>query len=368
MSPEQIRCEPLDRRSDVFAAAVVLWEMLALMRLFQGEDKAQVEARITRAAIRPLGEIHPEVTPALDAVLARALDRDRDKRYATAREFADALEQALPPASPGRVGQWLTDTAGEALTERARILARVESSSAEEESFTPSRTGERALGPDGEVVSVRVRGLTRAEAGTSGMSREEWLQQRGVPPAPWELPPQVLEARRRQQTRVRLGAAIGLVVMVAVAAAVWLKGPDQVRASRESSTSPAVSATRLAPAAAAPLANPTPTQRAAAPVEPPVEVVSEAAPERTAAAARPAAGASARERGPTAGARRTSRSRPAAMQTADTRAGRRRADARPATRGPTTAKAAKDSAKDVCDPPYTVDERGIRRIKRQCLP
>ena len=41
MSPEQIRCEPLDRRSDVFAAAVVLWEMLALMRLFQGDDKAQ---------------------------------------------------------------------------------------------------------------------------------------------------------------------------------------------------------------------------------------------------------------------------------------------------------------------------------------
>jgi serine/threonine-protein kinase len=225
MSPEQIRCEPLDRRSDVFAAAVVLWEMLALMRLFQGEDKAQVEARITKSTVRPPSEIHPEVTPALDAVLARALDRDRDRRYATAREFADALEQALPPASPGRVGQWLSETAGDGLAERARLLARMESASAEEDSFTPSRTGERALGPDGEVMAVRVRGLNRPEAALSGMSREEWLQKRGVPPAPWELPPQVLEARRRQQTRVRLAAAVGLVVMVAVATAVWLKGP-----------------------------------------------------------------------------------------------------------------------------------------------
>ncbi len=146
MSPEQIRCEPLDRRSDVFAAAVVLWEMLALMRLFQGEDKAQVENRITRAAIRPPSEIHPEVPAALDEVLARALDRDRDKRYANAREFANALEQALPPASPGRVGQWLSETAGEGLAERARILARVESSTSEEESFTPSHTGRAGAG------------------------------------------------------------------------------------------------------------------------------------------------------------------------------------------------------------------------------
>jgi eukaryotic-like serine/threonine-protein kinase len=366
MSPEQIRCEPLDRRSDVFAAAVVLWEMLALMRLFQGEDKAQVEARITKATIRPPSEIHPEVTRALDAVLARALDRDRDRRYATAREFADALEQALPPASPGRVGQWLSETAGDGLAERARILARMESSSAEEDSFTPSNTGERALGPDGEVVAVRVRGLNRAEAGMTGMSQEEWLQKRGVPPAPWELPPQVLEARRRQQTRVRLAAVVGLVVMVAVATAVWLKGPDQVRAQRSNwgpsegpQTPPrsgSVGQSPTPPTRSTPM-TPVPVEPAAGPATAPAN---ERAAERATASDEPT-----RDRRPTA-ARRTNRSRPAVTRTADARHGRRRTgDARaPASRTPAAAKA----SNDVCDPPYTIDERGIRRIKRQCLP
>ncbi len=95
------------------------------------------------------------------------------------------------------------------------------------------------------------------------MSREEWLQKRGVPPAPWELPPQVLEARRRQQTRMRLAAVVGLVVMVAVATAVWLKGPDQVRASRDAAP-PAlpVAATQVrAPAPAPPVAAPAPVPR-----------------------------------------------------------------------------------------------------------
>jgi eukaryotic-like serine/threonine-protein kinase len=361
MSPEQIRCEPLDRRSDVFAAAVVLWEMLALMRLFQGEDKAQVENRITRAAIRPPSEIHPEVPTALDEVLARALDRDRDKRYANAREFANALEQALPPASPGRVGQWLSETAGEGLAERARILARVESSTTEEESFTPSHTGERALGPDGEVMPVRVRGLTRPEA---GMSREEWLQKRGVPPAPWELPPQVLEARRRQQTRMRLAAVVGLVVMVAVATAVWLKGPDQVRASRDAARRALpVAATQVrAPVTAPPVAAPAPVPREPATVA--AETIEATVAEEDSATRKSATRKSSTSKSAKTSARKAGRPRPV-TRTADARHGRRRTDAGAANSRPP---AAAKPPTDVCDPPYTVDERGIRRIKRQCLP
>ena len=63
MAPEQIRCQPLDRRADVFAAAVVLWELLALMRLFQGDDQAQLETRITSAPILPPSQIPSRRSP-----------------------------------------------------------------------------------------------------------------------------------------------------------------------------------------------------------------------------------------------------------------------------------------------------------------
>jgi serine/threonine protein kinase len=96
MSPEQIRGEPLDPRSDVFALGVVLHECLTGMRLFHGKNPEDGMLAALREDVQPPSRLQPEVTPSLDQVTLKALARDRDQRFTTALEFARAIEKAAP--------------------------------------------------------------------------------------------------------------------------------------------------------------------------------------------------------------------------------------------------------------------------------
>ncbi|MBS1151579.1 MAG: pkn13, partial [Myxococcaceae bacterium] len=98
MSPEQIRGEPLDPRSDIFALGVVLHECLTGMRLFHGKNAEDGMLAALREDVQPPSRLSPDVTPALDAVTLKALARDRAQRYGTALEFARAIEKACPGA------------------------------------------------------------------------------------------------------------------------------------------------------------------------------------------------------------------------------------------------------------------------------
>ena len=95
MAPEQARgAKDIDRRADIFAAGVVLWEALACRRLFKGDGEADTLNKVLNEPIPPVRSTAPMVPAALEAVVARALERDCTKRYSTAAEFADALERA----------------------------------------------------------------------------------------------------------------------------------------------------------------------------------------------------------------------------------------------------------------------------------
>jgi eukaryotic-like serine/threonine-protein kinase len=95
MAPEQLERRPLDRRADIWSLGVALWESLALERLFRGESEADTVMRVMGHEILPPSLKNPQVTPALDAVLERALTRDPDRRYQSARELARDLERCL---------------------------------------------------------------------------------------------------------------------------------------------------------------------------------------------------------------------------------------------------------------------------------
>jgi hypothetical protein len=74
----------------------------------------------------PPSHHRPDLAPALDAVTMRALELEPDKRFASCREFAHALENAAPAASTRRVAEWVNDLASEGLATRARMVAEVE--------------------------------------------------------------------------------------------------------------------------------------------------------------------------------------------------------------------------------------------------
>lgn len=120
MSPEQVQGLPVDARSDLFAAGIVLYQLLTGKRPFDGDTDFSIIQQIvshTPAAPSSFNELLP---PAIDAVMARALAKKRDQRFATAQEFAQALQDASsqvadptivpPPSQPGRAGGTATDT------------------------------------------------------------------------------------------------------------------------------------------------------------------------------------------------------------------------------------------------------------------
>jgi len=96
MSPEQITGAEVTRRTDVYAASVVLWELLTGKRLWQAENDAAVVAKILEHVvdpkIEPPSRSNPHVTPELDALVMRGLSGAPDARFATAREMAQELE------------------------------------------------------------------------------------------------------------------------------------------------------------------------------------------------------------------------------------------------------------------------------------
>jgi serine/threonine-protein kinase len=82
-------------QSDVFSMAVVLWECFAGRRLFRGEEAVDILQEVMSSPIPTLEEIGAQVPRALDDVVARALSRDLDTRYASARALAQAIERAV---------------------------------------------------------------------------------------------------------------------------------------------------------------------------------------------------------------------------------------------------------------------------------
>ncbi len=95
MSPEQARAEVVDRRTDVYSLGVVFHELLA-GRSIHGAAEGQELLELVRAgAVEPPSVFASDVPPELEAIVMRALSRDREERFQTARDFASAITRAL---------------------------------------------------------------------------------------------------------------------------------------------------------------------------------------------------------------------------------------------------------------------------------
>ncbi len=122
MAPEQARGEPVDVRTDIFAAGVVLHECLTDRRLFRGENELDTVRRIMEGDIPAPSSIQPGIPTAVDAVALKALARPPAERFQSAVEMLEALESAVPLASPREVAAYLERTCGSRLAERRDAL------------------------------------------------------------------------------------------------------------------------------------------------------------------------------------------------------------------------------------------------------
>ncbi len=104
MSPEQVRGNPVDGRSDLFSAAVVFYEMITRERPFGGDDVATTMYRIAHEPPTPPGQFNSLVSPEITAVIERALQKNPDDRYQRGAELIVDLRLAVAhanvPASP----------------------------------------------------------------------------------------------------------------------------------------------------------------------------------------------------------------------------------------------------------------------------
>jgi serine/threonine-protein kinase len=160
MSPEQLTCGAVDRRTDLYAAGIVLWELLVGRRLFR-EQLLRDRVCTRREAITPPSALTPDLPRDLDHIVSCALSSDPKRRFRVARAMAAALLDVAPVGRDVEVGAWVSHLAREELKRRAELVSELENVRPSE----VSSSRRALLAPSGIAPAS---GAPRVEASPSG--------------------------------------------------------------------------------------------------------------------------------------------------------------------------------------------------------
>jgi serine/threonine protein kinase len=345
MAPEQMRGEALDRRADVYGAAVVLWELLAGRGLFHG-DEGVVYHLVMQGAKSPPSAFAPDISPALDAAVMRALGRDPRTRTPSALSLAVELEDAVGVLSARRLGEWVAGVAADDLARRAARVKEIESMPSQQlEAVTVAMPGsphgrEALVGlgdPSSAPRAAVVSSVSSVGASTPGAFPGGAPGDRHTPTNLDAQLSRVHPAPRSDKTIVVVAA----IALVAGAGAAALTLGRCTEASSPTASAGTASASARGPSAEPTSAEPSQSSHAAQAGQPSPPSASVSAPGSPSASslAEPAS---------------TGASQPSAPSASAT--GKL---VRPAATAP-------GPARD-CTPPYTVDASGIKRYKPHCL-
>ncbi len=306
MPPEQLCGEALDRRVDVYAAGVILWEMLVGKRLFEGPSETIIARRVLDDVVVPPSARIDGIAPELDRLVLKALAREATDRFATALEMAEELSRIVSPASRTEVAAWV----------RSLAPAAPSPPSSGALPSAPSAPSLPSEAPTSIELTTIVAVLERAQTKRSD------AQEHDAPSAP-HVP------RRARFVGGLVGVACVLAAALVAKAALVERPAAAATPVSANVAPPAAAATGSAPispetAAMAPAIDSAPAARAAKPRARTAAIVAKPAP---AIEAKPAA-----------------------------------AEPAPAPAAPAT-----DGNGATCRPPYTVDADGHRHYKVECI-
>jgi serine/threonine protein kinase len=206
LSPEQARAghSVIDRRTDIFAAGVMIWEASAVRRFWAGANEMEILHRLNTGNYDPSPRtVRPEIPEALDAICRKALAHDVDQRYATAAELQKDLDLYLTSGAEPRVtsrdaADWIAERFAK---EREKTQAAIEQALAE-------------LKRDGKTSGAH---LTPAAppAAPPPKPRPE------TPPAPVSVAPKGSRSARQWPTSVGVALTIAGLALLGGAASRW---------------------------------------------------------------------------------------------------------------------------------------------------
>ena len=215
MAPEQVQRPTVDRRADLFAVGVMLWEMLACRRMWRGMTEVDILAHL--AAGRPLPPLPSDggLPHGLDAICARALDPDPDRRYQTAADFEMELEGVLVGSADSHVrnlGKVVSMAFEAERAERQAIIDRCLRESGPMPVVTPAPAVADRAPDDDDAIDVTLSPADREAAARRAAPPEP-------APAPTPVPAPAYSARRLWLRRTAavsglLAAVAGLLVAV----------------------------------------------------------------------------------------------------------------------------------------------------------
>ncbi|UJR78190.1 protein kinase domain-containing protein [Sandaracinus amylolyticus] len=125
MAPEQATTGRVDRRTDLYALGIVLWELLTMRRLFSGRTEFEILMQVRKPRVVPPSRYATEIPAELDAVVMRALSTSPDERFANAKELRRQLVRALPRAAgidSAHLADLLVNVVGDALDQERHEL------------------------------------------------------------------------------------------------------------------------------------------------------------------------------------------------------------------------------------------------------
>jgi len=165
MSPEQSLAKKLDKRSDIFAIGISLYEMLTAVNPFHKNNIVLTLEAVQRYEPPPPSEYDPHYAP-FDPIIARALAKDRDRRYSDAAEMQDDLRRVVLPRPPERLGQFMGRLFRTQLEEEQKFLMDSDRARLNGPNKAPSRAGPTPPRPVTASSVATVPDLSAVEGGT----------------------------------------------------------------------------------------------------------------------------------------------------------------------------------------------------------